>query len=116
MPLYEYKCDCGLRFEELLPMGSVTPACPKCGSLEATRVMSRFGVGQRNGAEDMSGTGLVFKDCREVDIKGGRIAGFKKGIEMERTSASISKMRFRKNRTSIATKDSDLRLDDPDFG
>jgi putative FmdB family regulatory protein len=35
LPIYVYRCDCGLRFERLLPRDSEAPACPECGG--ATR-------------------------------------------------------------------------------
>jgi putative FmdB family regulatory protein len=35
LPIYEYLCDCGLRFERLLPRDAQPPACPACGG--ATR-------------------------------------------------------------------------------
>ena len=35
MPIYVYRCDCGLRFERLLPWGADAPDCPECGG--ATR-------------------------------------------------------------------------------
>jgi hypothetical protein len=27
-----YQCDCGLRFERLLPVGTEAPGCPDCGT------------------------------------------------------------------------------------
>jgi putative FmdB family regulatory protein len=35
MPIYVYRCDCGLRFERLARMDTPAPACPTCG--DATR-------------------------------------------------------------------------------
>jgi putative FmdB family regulatory protein len=35
MPIYDYRCDCGLRFERLVGRDAPAPACPECG--EATR-------------------------------------------------------------------------------
>lgn len=35
LPIYVYRCDCGLRFERLLPRDAEAPACPECGG--ATR-------------------------------------------------------------------------------
>jgi putative FmdB family regulatory protein len=49
MPIYVYRCDCGLRFERLVEMGTPAPECPTCGG--ATRnipVVSSLG-GQANG-------------------------------------------------------------------
>jgi putative FmdB family regulatory protein len=32
MPIYVFKCGCGVRFEQLTPLGAVAePACPVCG-------------------------------------------------------------------------------------
>lgn len=40
MPIYEYKCpDCSKEFEELV-FGDETPACPKCGGKNSTRLLS----------------------------------------------------------------------------
>jgi len=35
VPIYVYQCDCGLRFERLLPVAAEAPRCPECGG--ATR-------------------------------------------------------------------------------
>ncbi|NMO90195.1 FmdB family zinc ribbon protein [Actinomycetospora sp. TBRC 11914] len=35
MPIYDYRCDCGLRFERLMGRDAAAPACPECGG--ATR-------------------------------------------------------------------------------
>ncbi|MGH3985447.1 MAG: FmdB family zinc ribbon protein [Pseudonocardiaceae bacterium] len=37
MPIYVYRCDCGLRFERLVEMDSPAPECPTCG--DTTRKM-----------------------------------------------------------------------------
>jgi putative FmdB family regulatory protein len=45
MPLFEYRCsDCGARFSQLVGMtaDSREPACPKCGSANANKLISRF--------------------------------------------------------------------------
>lgn len=31
MPIYDYRCDCGLRFERLIGRDAPAPACPECG-------------------------------------------------------------------------------------
>lgn len=31
MPIYVYRCDCGLRFERLAGMDTPAPECPRCG-------------------------------------------------------------------------------------
>ena len=35
MPIYDYRCECGLRFERLMGRDAAAPACPECG--DATR-------------------------------------------------------------------------------
>ena len=41
MPIYEYGCQkCGHEFEELV-FGSANPACPKCGSNDVEKLMSK---------------------------------------------------------------------------
>ena len=45
MPLFEYRCsDCGVRFSQLVGMtaDSREPRCPKCGSTNANKLISRF--------------------------------------------------------------------------
>jgi putative FmdB family regulatory protein len=49
MPVYEFQCDCGIRFEELISAG-VVPLCPACRSANAERIMSRFSI-SRNRAQ-----------------------------------------------------------------
>ena len=31
MPIFVYRCDCGHRFERLVPREADAPACPECG-------------------------------------------------------------------------------------
>lgn len=40
MPIYDYRCDCGLRFERLMGRDAPAPACPECGG-ESRKVPSR---------------------------------------------------------------------------
>jgi putative FmdB family regulatory protein len=44
IPIYEYRCgDCEERFEEFLTSSTKpAPPCPKCGSENVTRLMSRI--------------------------------------------------------------------------
>ncbi len=44
MPVYEYQCgSCEARFEEYLSTSTKpSPPCPKCGSQEVQRLMSRI--------------------------------------------------------------------------
>ncbi len=40
MPIYEYRCaKCGEEFEELV-FDETAPACPSCGSLQTSKLMS----------------------------------------------------------------------------
>lgn len=32
MPIFVYRCDCGHRFERLVPRDADAPACPECGN------------------------------------------------------------------------------------
>jgi putative FmdB family regulatory protein len=32
VPIFVYRCDCGYRFERLVPRDADAPACPECGS------------------------------------------------------------------------------------
>ena len=54
MPIFEYLCRCGRRFEKLvLGAAAEPPACPRCGSAEIERLYSRFAaVGSSKSAED----------------------------------------------------------------
>lgn len=41
MPIYEFECEeCGARFEELVAADSSAPACSRCGSERARRLLS----------------------------------------------------------------------------
>lgn len=31
MPIYDFKCECGVRFERLAPLSAPAPDCPACG-------------------------------------------------------------------------------------
>lgn len=39
MPVYEFECDCGHSFEELVSMGTKSSECPKCYE-KAKKIMS----------------------------------------------------------------------------
>ena len=54
MPIYEFKCGCGLRFERLTSFDAAAPGCPECGG-ETHKVPS--GVGLAGGGR--AGTGLA---------------------------------------------------------
>ncbi|UCC87082.1 MAG: zinc ribbon domain-containing protein [Anaerolineales bacterium] len=47
MPIYEYVCqECGERYEKFVrsSLAKVELKCPKCGSTQATKAFSVFGV------------------------------------------------------------------------
>ena len=64
MPIYEFECGaCGERFEELVPAGTESSACPACGAAEVPRRFSSFALsrqptaGQKRRMEDARGVG-----------------------------------------------------------
>jgi putative FmdB family regulatory protein len=44
MPIYEFKCGCGLRFERLTSFDAPAPSCPSCGG-ETRKVPAGFSLG-----------------------------------------------------------------------
>jgi putative FmdB family regulatory protein len=44
MPIYEFKCGCGLRFERLTSFEAPAPGCPSCGG-ETRKVPAGFSLG-----------------------------------------------------------------------
>jgi putative FmdB family regulatory protein len=63
MPIYEFECGgCGERFEELVAAGTESASCPACGTENAERRLSSFGLSrqptlnQRRRMEDARGT------------------------------------------------------------
>ena len=44
MPIYVYRCGCGVRFERLVARDAPTPACPSCGG-EPRKVPAGFSLG-----------------------------------------------------------------------
>ncbi|MDO9536399.1 MAG: zinc ribbon domain-containing protein [Bacillota bacterium] len=56
MPIYEFQCECGHRFERLCKMNdNPFSSCPECGG-EGHRVMSAFRTGRSSsgGSESFS--------------------------------------------------------------
>jgi len=54
VPIYVYRCDCGLRFDRLLPRDAQAPACPDCGG--ATRkIPAGSSLGGRAGGKPAQG-------------------------------------------------------------
>ncbi len=61
MPLYEYRCACGERFELLRRMGQDAEgvACPRCGGSEVEKEFSTF-AGSVSGS---TGGGAAASSC-----------------------------------------------------
>ncbi|HUJ18754.1 MAG TPA: zinc ribbon domain-containing protein [Nitrospirota bacterium] len=58
MPIYEYHCSaCGADFEKLVFGSNPEVVCEKCGSPEAEKLMSRFGMGKSSSASSSSSSG-----------------------------------------------------------
>jgi putative FmdB family regulatory protein len=59
MPVYEFACSaCGHRFEEFTWSSADAGAamCPSCGSTDARKLMSVFGIGRNDGVRAMPQT------------------------------------------------------------
>jgi len=46
MPIYVYRCDCGARFDRLLPLAAEAPPCPECGG-ETRKIPAGSSLGGR---------------------------------------------------------------------
>jgi putative FmdB family regulatory protein len=44
MPIYTYRCDCGLNFDRLMPMAAEAPSCPNCGQ-STRKIPAGFSLG-----------------------------------------------------------------------
>jgi putative FmdB family regulatory protein len=57
MPIYEYACTCGTQFEQfvLRKADEAGIACPRCGSVEVKRQLSRTAVGSVAGQRPSAG-------------------------------------------------------------
>lgn len=44
MPIYVFKCGCGLRFEQLTSFDAAAPGCPECGG-ETRKIPAGFSLG-----------------------------------------------------------------------
>lgn len=45
MPIYEFRCsECSYEFEDLLPLNSQNPNCPKCDSLTEKKMSHVLGI------------------------------------------------------------------------
>ncbi len=61
MPIYEFRCDCGVQFEKLCRMREeAVQHCPQCGA-EARRIISLFRTG--GGSTGGSTTGSSCSSC-----------------------------------------------------
>ena len=59
MPIYVYKCGCGLRFEQLAPFGAAAPGCPACGG-DTRKIPAGSSLGGR------AGTGLAKEEMPQT--------------------------------------------------
>ncbi|PWH18568.1 MAG: FmdB family transcriptional regulator [Ardenticatenia bacterium] len=67
MPIYEYVCqDCGERYEKLVRSGTdkVELICPRCGSRQARKALSLFGL--RGDVASSRGAGVSTSSCGPV--------------------------------------------------
>ncbi len=58
MPFYEYRCRaCGHVYEEFVRsfFGKAAPVCPRCGSQDAEKVVSKLGSAGRSSESRSSG-------------------------------------------------------------
>ncbi len=64
MPIYELACkDCGSRYERIVSFSSANfPACPICGSVEVTRLLSKPAI-------HFKGSGWYITDSKDDDAK-----------------------------------------------
>ena len=68
MPIYEFRCDrCQHEFEELVPTGTASIPCPKCGGTETQRLASAaaFSSGGK-----MTTTGSGCSSCSATTCSG----------------------------------------------
>ncbi len=69
MPIYEFECGrCGERFEELVPAGTASHACPACGAAGAGQRFSGFGTTRQPTAAQKR----RMEDRRATDRAGAR--------------------------------------------
>jgi putative FmdB family regulatory protein len=74
MPVYEYRCrQCGRKFSLFLRTldSQVTVACPRCGSSDASRLVSRVAVmkSEESRLEELADPGSLLSDLDENDPK-----------------------------------------------
>lgn len=80
MPIYEFECGrCGERFEELVPAGTGSHACPACGAAGAEQRLSGFGTTRQPTAAQKR----RMEDRRGVD-RGGARERFQRTVDRSR--------------------------------
>jgi putative FmdB family regulatory protein len=61
VPIFVYRCDCGHRFEKLVPRDAAAPACPECGhetcKMPAGPSLGRVGGGRVGGGRPAAQAG-----------------------------------------------------------
>ena len=58
MPIFEYRCgECRRKFEKIVlsVAAAERPACPRCGAVNAEKLVSRFATASKGGADDFGG-------------------------------------------------------------
>ena len=82
MPIYELACkECWNQYERIVSFSStVFPACPACGSVEVTRLLSKPAI-------HFKGSGWYINDSKTEDEK-EKAAGADKSTESESESES----------------------------
>lgn len=81
MPNYDFECtSCGERFERQVEVGTTAVECPSCGSEEAERKFTSFGLVSR---QMTSSQRRKRENSRGID-RGGALARFKAGRKRAR--------------------------------
>jgi putative FmdB family regulatory protein len=80
VPIYEFECGrCGERFEELVPAGTSSRACPACGAPGAEHRLSGFGTTRQPTAAQKRRK----EDRRGID-RGGARERFQRRLDRSR--------------------------------
>jgi putative FmdB family regulatory protein len=80
VPIYEFECRrCGERFEELVPAGTDSRACPACGAAGAGRRLTGFATTR----QPTAGQKRRMEDRRGID-RGGARERFQRGLDGSR--------------------------------
>jgi putative FmdB family regulatory protein len=70
MPIYEYQCNkCHCCFEQLVFGSNPEVLCPSCGAKDATKRLSKFGMGKGSG-DQSSSSGSGCSGCSSSSCAG----------------------------------------------